>query len=98
MRDLVRSRDQVRRAQHRARQQLKMFLLRHNLRYPGKSCWTPAHLRYLAKIKMPFPAQQFALQELMNAITEAGERLERFDAQLAREVRAGAGNRRCARS
>jgi transposase len=86
MRDLLRSRDQVRRAQHRARQQLKMFLLRHNIRYAGKSSWTPAHLRYLARIKMPFPAQQFALQELMNAITEAGARLERFDAQLAREV------------
>ena len=86
MRDLLRSRDQVRRAQHRARQQLKMFLLRHNFRYAGTTSWTPAHLRYLARIKMPFPAQQFALQELMNSITEAGERLERFDAQLAREV------------
>src|ERR1041385_4345227 len=86
MRDLLRSRDQVRRAQHRARQQLKMFLLRHNLRYAGTSSWTSAHLRYLARIKMPFPAQQFALQELMQAISEAGQRLERFDAQLAREV------------
>jgi transposase len=86
MRDLLRSRDQVRRAQHRARQQLKMFLLRHNFRYSGQTSWTPAHLRYLARIKMPFPAQQFALQELMNTITEAGERLERYDAQFAREV------------
>ena len=86
MRDLLRSRDQVRRAQHRARQQLKMFLLRHNFRYTGKGAWTSAHLRYLARIKMPFPAQQFALQELLHAITEAGERLERFDTQIAREV------------
>lgn len=86
MRDLLRSRDQVRRAQHRARQQLKMFLLRHNLRYAGKSAWTPAHLRYLARIKMPFPTQQFALQELMHSITEAGERLERYDTELARQV------------
>jgi transposase len=86
MRDLLRSRDQVRRAQHRARQQLKMFLLRHNMRYAGTTSWTPAHLRYLARIKMPFPAQQFALQELMNAISEAGARLERYDAQLEREV------------
>jgi transposase len=43
-------------------------------------------LRYLAKIKMPFPAQQFALQELMNSISEAGARLERFEAQMARAV------------
>jgi transposase len=88
MRDLLRSRDQVRRAQHRARQQLKMFLLRHNLRYAGTTSWTPAHLRYLARIKMPFAAQQFALQELMNQITELGEQLERFDAQMEREVAA----------
>jgi len=88
MRDLLRSRDQVRRGQHRARQQLKMFLLRHNFRYAGATSWTPAHLRYLARIKMPWPAQQFALQELMNAISEAGARLERFDAQIAREVAA----------
>lgn len=86
MRDLLRSRDQVRRAQHRARQQLKMFLLRHNFRYAGQSSWTPAHLRYLARIKMPFATQQFALQELMRQITEAGERLERFDTELARQV------------
>lgn len=86
LRDLLRSRDQVRRTQHRARQQLKMFLLRHNFRYAGTTSWTPAHLRYLAKIKMPFPAQQFALQELLHQITEAGARLERFDAQLEREV------------
>ena len=32
MRDLIRARFQVGKAQHRARQQLKMFLLRHNLR------------------------------------------------------------------
>jgi len=86
IRDLLRSRDQVRRAQHRARQQLKMFLLRHNIRYAGKSSWTSAHLRYLAKIKLPFPAQQFAFQELLSAITEAGARLERYGAQLEREV------------
>ena len=86
VRDFLRTREQVRSAQHRARQQLKMFLLRHNIRYSGKSSWTPAHLRYLAKIKMPFPAQQFALQELLSTITELGARLERFATQLEREV------------
>ena len=86
LRDLLRSRDQVRRAQHRARQQLKMFLLRHNFRYSGKSSWTAAHLRYLSRIKMPFPAQQFALQELLGTISEAGERIGRYDAQIEREV------------
>src|SRR5215472_9916860 len=39
VRDLVRARHQVQRQQHRARQQLKMFLLRHNLRYAGTKAW-----------------------------------------------------------
>ena len=54
MRDLIRARFQVGRQQHRARQQLKMYLLRQNLRYGGQTSWTPAHLRYLAKLKLPF--------------------------------------------
>jgi transposase len=82
VRDFLRARFQAGRHQHRARQQLKMFLLRHNFRYGGKSSWTAAHLRYLAKIKMPFGEQQFVFQEMLNVITEAGQRLERYDAQL----------------
>jgi transposase len=82
VRDLLRARYQVSRQQHRGRQQLKMFLLRHNLRYAGKTAWTPAHLRYLATVKMPFAQQQFVFQEMVNVISEAGQRLERYEAQL----------------
>jgi len=86
IRDLIRARYQVGKAQHRARQQLKMFLLRHNLRYGGKSSWTPTHLRYLAKIKLPFPAQQIVFQEMLNVITEATARLERYEQEIERAV------------
>jgi len=82
VRDLIRARYQISRQQHRARQQLKMFLLRHNLRYPGKTAWSPAHLRYLARVKLPFAEQQFVFQEMLDVITEAGKRLERYEAQL----------------
>ena len=84
VRDLVRGRWQVAKQQHRARQQLKMFLLRHNFRYAGTKAWTQPHLRYLATVKLPFPEQQFVFQEMINTITEAGERLERYDTQLPR--------------
>jgi transposase len=86
VRDLIRARYQVQRQQHRARQQLKSFLLRHNRRYAGTKPWTPQHLRYLATIKMPFAEQQFVFQEMVNVITEAGERLARYEAQLPRVV------------
>jgi len=86
VRDLIRARYQVQQQQHRARQQLKSFLLRHNRRYAGTTAWTPKHRRYLATIKMPFAEQQFVFQEMVNVISEAGERLERYEAQLPRVV------------
>jgi transposase len=86
VRDLIRARYQVQKQQHRARQQLKMFLLRHNLRYAGTTSWTPKHLRYLAAVKLPFPEQQFVFQEMLNVITEATERLARYDAQIPRVI------------
>jgi transposase len=84
--DLIRARYQVSRQQHRARQQLKMFLLRQNLRYAGAKPWTPKHRRFLAAVKLPFAEQQFVFQEMVNVITEAGQRLERYEKQIARVV------------
>jgi len=82
VRDLLRARYQGVSQQHRARQQLKMFLLRHNIRYAGKTPWTPAHLRWLATVKLPFAQQQFVFQEMVNVITEAGQRLERYETHI----------------
>jgi transposase len=86
VRDLIRARYQVQRQQHRARQQLKMFLLRHNLRYAGSKPWTPKHLRYLASVKMPYPEQQYVFQEMVNVISEATDRLGRYQAQIERVI------------
>ena len=58
------------------------FLLRHNFRYAGTKAWTRKHLNYLATVKLPFAEQQFVFQEQVNLISEAGGRLERYDAQL----------------
>ena len=41
VRDLIRSRYQVQKQQHRARQQLKMFLLRQKFRYAGSGRGRP---------------------------------------------------------
>lgn len=82
VRDLIRARYQVQKQQHRARQQLKMFLLRQNLRYAGAKPWTAKHLRFLATVKLPFGEQQFVFQEMVNVITDAGQRLERYEKQI----------------
>jgi transposase len=82
VRDLIRARYQVQKQQHRARQQLKMFLLRQNIRYAGTKAWTAAHLRFLATVRLPFAEQQFVFQEMVNVVTEAGRRLERYEKQI----------------
>src|SRR6266516_943246 len=82
LRDLIRARYQVQKQQHRARQQLKMFLLRHNIRYAGTTSWTPKHLRFLATVKLPFAEQQFLFQEMVHVISEAGQRLVRYEKQI----------------
>jgi len=86
VRDLIRARYQVKKQQHRARQQLKMFLLRHNIRYAGTKAWTAQHLRFLATVKLPFAEQQFVFQEMVNVISEAGQRLERYEKQITSVV------------
>ncbi len=86
VRDLIRARYQVGKQQHRARQQLKMFLLRQNIRYAGTKPWTAAHLRFLATVKLPFAEQQFVFQEMVHVISDAGQRLERYEKEIASVV------------
>jgi len=82
MRDLSRGREDAKRAETRARQQLQALLLRHNIRYTGKTPWSAAHLRWLADLKLPHPAQQVAFQEYVTAIDEAAERVVRLTTQI----------------
>lgn len=78
IRDLVRARHAAVIDQRRARQRLKGFLLRLGFRYGGKTSWNDAHLRYLARLTLPRPAQQIVFQESLDAITVATERIERL--------------------
>jgi len=77
VRDLIRARYQVQKQQHRARQQLKMFLLRQNIRYAGKNPWM---------VKLPYAEQQFVFQEMVNVISDAGQRLARYEKVIASVV------------
>ncbi len=87
IRDLVRTREDAVSMQRQARQRLQALLLRNEIRYVGRSSWTAAHRRWIAHLKLPDPAQQIAFEEYVQAVEEAGARLERLagaiDAQLA---------------
>ncbi len=63
VRDLLRARTDVVRAQRTARHQLKAILLRNDIRYVGKSSWTAAHLRWISRLILPYPEQQIVFQE-----------------------------------
>jgi transposase len=82
MRDLIRAREDAKRAEVRARQQLQSLLLRNGISYDGKTSWTPAHERWIARLKLPLPAQQVAFQEYVSAINEAAARVERLTEQI----------------
>ena len=90
MRDLVRARDDAVREQRNARHRLKALLLRNGIGYAGKSAWTPAHLRWLASVKLPHPTQQIGFQEYLHAITESGARIARLEQALRDELPAWA--------
>lgn len=86
MRDLVRSREDAVNATRKARQRLSAFVLRHGFRYMGRNPWTAPHLRWLADIKMPHPAQQIALQEYIHSIEENSERVGRLTEQILKLI------------
>jgi transposase len=77
IRDLSRARVDAARARLAARHQLKAMLLRHGHRY-GRSSWTQAHERYLAKITFAHAAQDATFAEYRQAVSEANERVQRL--------------------
>nr|WP_310383165.1 transposase [Roseateles sp.] len=85
VRDLVRAREDGVREQRNGRHRLKALLLRQGIPYAGKTSWTAAHLRWLAKVTLGYPAQQIAFQEYLHAITETQARIERLE-QAMRET------------
>ena len=82
IRDLIRCRDDIRRMERKARQQLLSFLLRHGHQYKGKRNWTKTFYNWLATVRFPYPAQQVTLQEYIDTVKECGERIKRITQQI----------------
>jgi transposase len=86
IRDLSRAREDARRDLKTAQFRLKAFLLRHDIRYPGRATWGPAHLRWLSEVVCATPAQQIVFQEYVRAVNEHTERLQRLEQELREQV------------
>lgn len=82
IRDLLRARDDTIRAQRDARHRLKALLLRQDVRYTGKTAWTPAHERWLARVHMSTAAQQVVFQEYVDSVHQATLRIARMDSVI----------------
>ena len=82
MRDLVRAREDAVIMQRQARQRLGALLLRNDIRYNGKTLWSPAHRRFIAEIRLPHATQHIAFEEYAQAVDEAGKRIERLEAAI----------------
>jgi transposase len=85
VRDLVRVLCTAGEDLRKKRQQLVSFLLRHGRVFSGRN-WSRAHSRWLVGQKFGHPAQQIVFQDQLDVITDAQNRLERLDAQLAELV------------
>ena len=81
-REVVRAREDVLKDLKAAKVRLKAFFLRQDIRYEGRANWTAAHLRWLANVVCPTPAQQIVFQEYVRAVSEQTERLQRLETEL----------------
>jgi len=86
MRDLVRTRLRAVEDLRRCRQRIKGFLLRYGRRYDGRSAWTAEHLNYLSRQKFEHPGQQIAFEELLNAVQDPAQRIERLTKAIEAQV------------
>src|SRR5438105_5317266 len=80
MRDLTRARETAMMDLRSKRQQISAFLLRLGKHYPdNKKTWTKAHMAWLASQKLEYAEQRLVFEEMMLAIRQAKERMERLE-------------------
>lgn len=87
MRDLTRARDDMKSQERKARQQLNAFVLRHGHHWPrGKTRWTKTHFNWLESIRFEQPWLQIVLQEYIDAVKAATQRVADLTDQLRRAL------------
>ncbi len=85
MRDLTRARDDIKAQQRKARQQLNAFVLRHGHHWPSnKTNWTRGHYHWLESLRFEHDWQQVVLQEYINSVKAADQRVLDLTAQMER--------------
>lgn len=89
LRDLVRAREAAIEDQHAARNRLRSFLLRRDIKKPkGWSSWTKKHLEWVGqqKSKLEHSADQETFTDYLHEVEHAAERIVRLEQALDREL------------
>jgi transposase len=87
MRDLTRARETAMLDLRSKRQQVSALLLRQGRSYPeSKKTWSKAHMNWLASQKLDYPEQRLVFEEMMLAVRQAQERLERLEQAIRAAV------------
>jgi transposase len=79
LRDLTRARETAVQDQTRARHRISKLLLRLGMHRPhGLSAWSKRHHQWLRTVRLAQPAQQIVFEELLQALSQAEQRVERL--------------------
>jgi transposase len=87
IRDLARAREDALRDLNASRFRLKALLLRNDIRYAGRANWSAEHVRFLARLVLPTPAQQIVFQEDVRTVSERTELLRRLEHELLEQAK-----------
>jgi transposase len=87
IRDLARAREDAINARTQARHQLKGFLLRHGIRYSGRTSWGKTFHRWLASLSFGSGSTQVAFTEYCQAVSAADERVARLTTALGGSIK-----------
>ena len=83
IRDLTRARDDMKGQERKARQQLNAFVLRHGHAWPAKKTrWNQTHYNWLEAIKFEQHFLQIVLQEYIDAVKAATQRVADMTDQM----------------
>ena len=86
IRDLSRAREDAVNSRTQARHQLKGFLLRHGVRFEGRTSWTKTYYRWLGTLNFGASAAQTAFTEYGLAVQAADERVARLTQASAASI------------
>ena len=86
MRELTRARQAAVADRRTKCQQVTALLLRHGQHYPGKTAWGKMHWAWLRSRQFEHPEQRIVFEEMLLAVRQAQERIERLEEAIRAAV------------